>query len=85
MVSIDPTGTALLVMDFLNDMVHPDGKFAEQGWPVQERQTIENAARVVSAARDADLEVIHVRVGWRPGHPDANRDAPLRRQRAAES
>ena len=79
MTSIDPTRTALLVMDFMNDMVHPDGKFAEQGWPaeIQEKQTIGNAARALAAARNADLPVIHVRVGWRPGHPDANRDAPL--------
>jgi nicotinamidase-related amidase len=66
-------------MDFMNDMVHPEGKFTEQGWParIEEKQTIENAAHALAAARDADLQVMHVRVGWRPGHPDANRDAPL--------
>jgi nicotinamidase-related amidase len=79
MISIDPTRTALLVMDFMNDMVHPDGKFAEQGWPaeIEERGVIESAARALATAREAGLIVIHVRVAWRPGHPDANRDAPL--------
>lgn len=79
MTSIDPARTALLVMDFMNDMVHPQGKFADQAWPAQleEKGTIGNAVRAVTAARDADLQVMHVRVGWRPGHPDANRKAPL--------
>jgi nicotinamidase-related amidase len=79
MTSIDPSKTALLIMDFMNDMVHPDGKFADQGWPAQieERGTIRNAARALTAARDAQLPVMHVRLAWRPGHPDVNRDAPL--------
>jgi nicotinamidase-related amidase len=79
MTSIDPTRAALLVMDFMNDMVHPDGKFADQGWAAQieENHTIGNAARALAAARDAELQAVHVRVGWRPGHPDANREAPL--------
>ena len=79
MTSIGPSKTALLIMDFMNDMVHPDGKFADQGWPAQieERGTIRNAARALTAARDAQLPVMHVRLAWRPGHPDVNRDAPL--------
>jgi nicotinamidase-related amidase len=66
-------------MDFMNDMVHPDGKFADQGWPaeIEQRGVIRNAARALAAAREAGLRVFHVRVAWRPGHPDANRDAPL--------
>ncbi len=79
MTAIEPARTALLVMDFVNDMVHPDGKFADQGWPAQieEKPTIENAARALAAARDRELTVMHVRLAWRPGHPDVNRDAPL--------
>jgi nicotinamidase-related amidase len=79
MTSINSGRTALLAMDFMNDMVHPDGKFADQGWPaeIEQRGTIGNTARALAAAREAGLCVIHVRVAWRPGHPDANRDAPL--------
>lgn len=79
MRSIDPARTALLVMDFMNDMVHADGKFADQGWPAQIKagSTIEKTARALGAARDAGLSVMHVQLAWRPGHPDANRDAPL--------
>ena len=79
MTSIDSARTALLVMDFMNDMVHPDGKFAEQGWPaeIEEKHTIENTGRALAAARDAGLRVIHVRVTWRPDFRDANLNAPL--------
>jgi nicotinamidase-related amidase len=79
MLEIDSTRTALLVMDFQNDMVDPEGAFASQGWASQVRETraIENTARALAAARSAGLLVVHVGVAWRPGHPDANNRAPL--------
>ena len=79
MLGFDTSRTALLVMDFQNDMVDPDGAFAAQGWAaeVQEKRAIENTARALGAARGARLPVVHVGVAWRPGHPEANRRAPL--------
>lgn len=79
MTSIDRTRTALLLMDFQNDMVDPKGAFASQGWAsqIEEKQAIENTARALTRARGAGLRVIHVGVAWRPGHPEANRHAPL--------
>lgn len=79
MRSINPARTALLVMDFMNDMVHPDGRFADQGWPAQVEASgaIANTARALTAARDGRLAVMHVQLAWRPGHPDANQEAPL--------
>lgn len=79
MLDIDTTRTALLLMDFQNDMVDPGGAFASQGWAseVQEKRAIENTARALAAARSAALPVIHVGVAWRPGFPEANRRAPL--------
>jgi nicotinamidase-related amidase len=77
--NVDPTTTALLVMDFENDLVHPDGKFADAGVPaqVEEKRAIPNAARALTAAREAGLPVLHVQVAWRPGFSDANLHAPL--------
>ena len=79
MLDIKTSRTALLVMDFQNDLVDPEGAFASQGTAaeVKEKRAIENTARVLATARSVGLSVVHVAVAWRPGHPEANRSAPL--------
>jgi gluconolactonase len=79
MERIDRGKTALMVMDFENDIAHPQGKFAAMGVAAHLEQTraIENAETALGAARARGLPVIHVRVAWRPGHPELNRDVPF--------
>jgi nicotinamidase-related amidase len=79
MLDLEPPRTALLVMDFQNDLVDPEGVFASQGSAaeVKEKQAIENTARLLATARNVGLTVVHVAVAWRPGHREANRSAPL--------
>ena len=76
---LDTASTALLVMDFQNDIVDADGKFGSQGVAEQVRRggAIENAAQALAAARAHAIEVIHVAVGWREGHSELNASAPL--------
>ena len=66
-------------MDFQNDLVDAEGAFGSQGTAaeVKEKRAIENTARVLAAARNVGLTVVHVAVAWRPGHQEANRSAPL--------
>lgn len=70
---------ALLSMDFVNDVVHPDGAFADHGYPeiVRRRGVLENAAAALAAARAADEPVIHVVVGFRPGYPELPPHSPV--------
>jgi nicotinamidase-related amidase len=77
--SIDFSKTAILFMDFVNDTVHPEGKFAAMGVAAHLEQTraIENAEKALVAARAKGLPVIHVRVAFRPGHPELNGDVPF--------
>jgi len=79
MVDIETPRTALLLMDFQNDLVHPDGAFGSQGpaAEVKEKGAIENTARVLATARSMGLTVVHVAVAFRPGHREANRSAQL--------
>jgi nicotinamidase-related amidase len=76
--SIDLSKTAFLVMDFVNDVVHPEGKFAAMGVAahLEQIRTIENAEKALGAARAKGLPVIHVRVAFRPGHRELNGDVP---------
>ena len=79
MPKFDTSRTALLAMDFLNDIVDPKGKFGVQAFAghVEQKHAIENAARAVAAARSKSLPVIHVVVAFPEGHPGLNMSAQL--------
>jgi nicotinamidase-related amidase len=77
-ISIDSATTALLVMDFQNDMVDPEGKFGSQGAAeVERKQAIENTTRALASARRERVTVVHVGLAWREGHPEINPNASL--------
>jgi ureidoacrylate peracid hydrolase len=77
-ISIDPARTALLVMDFQNDLVDPEGTFGSQGAAeVERKHAIENTAQALAAARRERVTVVHVGLAWREGHPEINPAAPL--------
>jgi len=79
MLTLEKPKTALLVMDFQNDIVDPEGSFGRQGMAAQvaEKKAIENTARAMTAARSKGVPVIHVAVAFRPGHPEINQAVPL--------
>jgi nicotinamidase-related amidase len=62
MITLEPSRTALLVMDLQADIV---ARIGDQAAPL-----IERAAGLVAAARKAQLSIIHVVVGFRPGYPE---------------
>jgi nicotinamidase-related amidase len=63
-IAIEPKRTALLVMDFQNDVL---SRIGDKAGPLLER-----AAGVIAAARRSGLPIIHVMVGFRPGYPEVN-------------
>ena len=70
-LTIDKEHTALLVMDFENDVVHEDGAFKDFGFAamVQQNDVLAKAARLLDAARRGGVKVIYVSIKFRPGHP----------------
>lgn len=69
---------ALLVLDVLNDIVHPDGVYARHGYAQQfaERHVLERTATAIARARARGVPVVYVVVGfspdfaqWPPGSP----------------
>ena len=64
MNALDPSRTALLVMDFQADII---GRIGEKAGPLLER-----ASSVLAAARQAHVQIIYVVVGFRPGYPEAS-------------
>jgi nicotinamidase-related amidase len=79
-MTFDPARAALLSMDFQNYGIHPDGYWGparRAGLAHTGRPALENTARVLAAARDSGLLVVHVGVAWREGAPEANLSAQL--------
>jgi nicotinamidase-related amidase len=65
-------------MDLINEIVHPDGKYAAEGYyeQVTRRGVLEHTAEAISRARTLGIPVVYVVVGfspdfseWPPGSP----------------
>lgn len=68
----------LLVMDMLNDLVHPEGMGAKS-YVVQcrERNVYANTAAAIEKARKAGVMVGYVRVGFSPDYRECPPDSPV--------
>jgi len=68
----------LLVMDMMNDLIHPDGVNAKT-YVVQatERQLYANTVRAIAAARAAGVPVGYVRVGFSPDYRECPLASPI--------
>ena len=54
--------TALVVIDLINDIVHPDGKISSPSLFISENHVIEKNNMVINYARKNQLLIIFVRV-----------------------
>ena len=70
--------TALLLLDLQNEMVDAKGKVGGGGLAkvVAERGVLDNARHALDAARSAKMDIVHVRLGFRPDYADALSVAP---------
>jgi gluconolactonase len=91
MVELDPTQTAVVILDLQNEVIHPDGAFGSSGAAAhaQERGVVVNAARLAAAARAVGSAVIHVHhqrsVGADTGADSAQNGALWRDMTAANA
>lgn len=73
---------ALLLLDFVNEITHPDGLYPEVCLAeVRRTGVLDRAAEALRRARCAvdggDMAVVHVVVGFSPGYPDWPPTSPL--------
>lgn len=71
-------GACLLILDFQNDLVHPEGAFRHWGIPfrVAEGRVLEHTAGLIAAARAAGVPVVYTTYVVRPelvGSPSPSR------------
>lgn len=68
----------LLVMDMMNDLIHPDGMGAKSYVPLcRERGVYDNTRHAISRARAAGVMVGYVRVGFSPGYAECPPGSPV--------
>ena len=77
-LQIDPARTALVLLDYQNYNIHPDGYWAQAvpGSAERAAPAVARTVEVLAAARHAGITVIHVQNAWRDGHPDVNPHTP---------
>jgi len=67
----------LLVMDFINDIVHPDGKIARSSAYIKEHKVIEKANSLIAWARTENIPIGFVTVGFSQGYPECPLMSPV--------
>jgi nicotinamidase-related amidase len=68
----------LLVMDMMNDLVHPDGMGGKTYVPLcKERGVYDNTVLAIRRARDAGMTVGYVRVGFSPDYIECPPGSPV--------
>ncbi|KEI36043.1 hypothetical protein FRA_24c01290 [Francisella sp. W12-1067] len=68
----------LLSIDFINEIVHPEGKLAAKFIPnLVKNDVIGNANLAISKARANDIQVIHVKVGFSANYIECPENSPI--------
>jgi nicotinamidase-related amidase len=85
--TLDPSTTALLLVDLQNDNVHPDGAFASSGAAdhAVEQNLVPHVRQLLDWARDRALPIIHNRIVFYPGGDFGGTNAPIFRMIGPES
>lgn len=68
---------ALIALDLINDIVHPDSPMAGAAAQVAERNVIGNANVALAHARANDWLVVLVKVGFAAGYAEQPKNSPL--------
>jgi nicotinamidase-related amidase len=70
---------ALILIDWINDIMHPDGKLASHGYPRFDKKygATLNAAKALSKARERKWLIIHVKVAFDSSYSECPSTSPL--------
>jgi ureidoacrylate peracid hydrolase len=81
-IAIDPARSAVIVVDMENDFAAKGGMFDRAGVDISGAQNvIAPTAKVLSAAREAGLKIIYLKMGYRPDLSDLGATDSVNRTR----
>ena len=69
--------TAFIGLDYINDIVHPEGKISHIAEPAAERGIIAKVNRALEIARNKEWLTILVKVGFSKGYLDHPKRSPF--------
>jgi len=71
--------TALILIDLINEIAHPDGKFAGKRYPdfIRKNKTLDHANQAVAKARETGMPIFWVRVSFSPDYDELPLSSPL--------
>jgi len=69
--------TALVALDFINDIVHPKGKIAGSAEFIKQHNVIANVNQVIAYARQQQFPCILVKVGFNQQYAECPEQSPL--------
>lgn len=69
--------TALIGLDYIVDIMHPNGKIARCAAQADERRIVERFNHALAVARQRDWLRILVKVGFEPGYADVPAHSPI--------
>jgi biuret amidohydrolase len=69
--------TAFIGMDYIFDIVHPDGKLSRNSSQVLKRSVIAKVNRALHISRDKGWVTALVKVGFAPGYVNQPKDSPF--------
>jgi biuret amidohydrolase len=69
----------MVLIDFINEIVHPDGKLAGKGYSdfLARHDTLDRVATLLAHARQTGITPIHVRIGFSPDYQEQPLGSPL--------
>ena len=67
----------LLVVDLINDIIHPDGKLAHYADRIIDNNILANTNHVIRWARRNSIQVAHVKVGFSKGYHECPKHSPM--------
>ena len=69
--------SALLIIDFINDTVHPKGKISGSAAYVKEQNVIGHANKAIAIARAEQMPILFVKVGFSSNYLECPRNSPI--------
>jgi nicotinamidase-related amidase len=69
--------TAIIALDYIVDIMHPNGKIARSAQHASEKNIIRNANQALDIARSKDWPVILIKVGFAPSYRDQPKHSPM--------
>lgn len=70
---------AIIICDFINEIISPEGKFKGKGYAAfaEQHNTLRNTAKAVAKARELGFTVIFVKVGFSPDYKEQPKNSML--------